>query len=198
MPKITMEEYEEFPVLPQDTIISVRVDEINVRDVPGQRGTWQKAEFKFKILGVPSAEFQKLVGETIYGSVPFRFTESPDNKLRQWVEAIFGMELSAGFELDTDLLLNRECRAIISNYDKKAKDPRTGNPYKGHQVDALLSKGGQGMAAPQAPVQQPQQQFATTAPAAPQDPWAAQGNPYGGTQPQQPVQTQGWGDEPPF
>lgn len=182
MAKIVMEEYEEFPVLPQDSIITVKVDDISIKEMQGQRGPWQKAEFKFKILGVPSAEYDGLVGQTIWGSVPFRFTESPDNKLRQWVEAIFGMELSAGFELDTDLLIGRECRAVIANYDKKAINPRTGTPFKAHQVDALLARGGsiagggQGAAAP---AQQPAMAGAWSQPAAP-------------------ASTSGWNDDPPF
>lgn len=173
MPKIVMEEYEEKSVLAPDTIINVKVDEIRIVDVPGNRGTWQKAEFVFKILGVPSQQYDNLIGDKIYGSVPFRFTESPDNKLRQWVEAIFGMELSAGFELDTDLLVGREARAVIRNYDKKATDPRTGQPYKGHQVDALLPRGGQGMAQAQP---QAQPQMAMSAPAS--DPWASDDPPF--------------------
>lgn len=176
MAKIVMEEYEEFPVLPQDSIITVKVDDITVKEMQGQRGPWQKAEFKFKILGVPSAEYDSLVGQTIWGSVPFRFTESPDNKLRQWVEAIFGMELSAGFELDTDLLIGREVRAVIANYDKKAINPRTGTPFKAHQVDALLARGGSqaGGGVSQAPAQQPVMSGAP-APA-----------------------SSGWNDDPPF
>lgn len=184
MAKITMEEYAEFPVLAPDTIITVKVDEITIREMQGARGPWQKAEFQFKILGVPSAEYDNLIGQKIWGSVPFRFTESPDNKLRQWVEAIFGMELSAGFELDTDLLIGRECRAVISNYDKKAINPRTGQPFKNHQVDALLARGGSqaggGLSQAQTPVQQPAMS------GAPKDPWASTGSAFGAT------------DEPPF
>lgn len=173
MAKITMEEYEEFPVLPADSIITVKVDEITVKEQQGNRGPWQKAEFKFKILGVPSQEYSNLVGQTIWGSVPFRFTESPDNKLRQWVEAMFGMELSAGFELDTDLLIGRECRAVVSNYDKKAINPRTNMPYKNHQVNALLSRTGG--------TPQPAMAASVAAP----DPWASQATPA-------------WDDPPPF
>lgn len=185
MAKIVMEEYEEFPVLPADSIITVKVDDISVKEMQGQRGTWQKAEFKFKILGVPGPEYDNLISQIIYGSVPFRFTESPDNKLRQWVEAIFGMELSAGFELDTDLLLGRECRAVISNYDKRAIDPRTGRPFKAHQVDALLARGGSaaGGGVSQAPAMAGAGAPAQAAP----NPWTAP-----------PATSGGWSEEPPF
>lgn len=142
MAKILMEEYEEYPVLPADSIIQVKVEDCSVKEVNGQRGTWNKLEFTFKIMSVPSPEYDSLITGKIWGSVPFRFTDSVENKLRQWVEALLGMELSAGFELDTDLLIGREARAIISNYDKKATDPRTGLPFKQHQVDTLLPKTG--------------------------------------------------------
>ena len=179
MPKIVMEEYEEFPTLPADTIVSVKVDSIFIKELQGQRGAWQKAEFTFKILGVPSDQYAALIGQKIYGSVPFRFTESPDNKLRQWVEAIFGMELTAGFELDTDLLIGREARGIVANYDKKAKDPRTGNPCKGHQISDLLPKGGSGLA-----------QAAPAAVTNVTNNWVAPPAP-------QPVAAGGWSDDPP-
>jgi hypothetical protein len=185
MATIVMEEYEEFPVLPADSIITVKVDDIAVKEMQGQRGPWQKAEFKFKVLSVPSAEYDGLVGQTVWGSVPFRFTESPDNKLRQWVEAIFGMELSAGFELDTDLLKNRECRAVIGNYDKKAINPRTGNPFKAHQVDALLARGGSAAGG-----------GVTLAPASAPAPTPAAANPW--TTPAPAAASGGWSDEPPF
>lgn len=183
MPKITMEEFEEFPVLAPESIIGVKVEDLETRDVPGKNGKpgWTKLEFTFKITQVPTTpdnQYDSLVGSKIWGSVPFRFNDSPDNKLKQWTEALLGMELSQGFELDTDLLIGREARAIISNYDKKNINPRTGQAYKAHQVDALLVKGGSGVTLPQ------------TAPA------PAPALASSGASPQ--ATLGGWSDEPPF
>lgn len=189
MAKITMEEYEERPTLPADSIVLLKVQEINVRERQGNRGeTFQKLEFKFKLLdiqttgdGSPKEHYEALIGTQLYGSVPFRFNTGPENKLRLWTEAILGMELTAGFELDTELLENKNVRGITSTYDKRTNDPRTGLPFKGMQVDALLPVGGGASAPAAAPKQlspwdhaQPTQQPATV--------------PAGA----------GWTDEPPF
>lgn len=120
-----------------DTIIDVEVKEIATRDVPGRDGkpSWSKFEFKFLIKGVPTyveAEYGALVGTPIWGSVSTRFSTHPDNKLRQWAEALLNMgELPAGFELDTDMLLGRRARAITTQYKKR-------DGGVGHQVGGLL------------------------------------------------------------
>jgi hypothetical protein len=197
MPKITVQEQKDLTVLPQDTILHLKVDELTIREVDGRNGKWEKLEFKFKILGIQivgdgsSPElYEDVIASPIWGSVPYRLTESPENKLRQWAEAILGIQMGVGFELDTDLLINRECRGITTQYDKRTTNPVTGQPNKGHQIDSLL---------PRADVygQQPQQQWAQPAQQQvnqvnqPQqqalDPWA---------QPQQPQAQPGWQGQP--
>jgi hypothetical protein len=173
MPKITMEEQKEFPVLPADSILHLKIDSVEVREHEGRNGKFSKLHFKFKVLGIQAtgdgsdpSQYEGIITEPIWGSVPFRFTDSPENRLRQWVEAIFAMELGVGFELDTDLLAGRECRGVTVQYEKRNTNPRTGLPFRGHQVDALLPKGGsvpqaqqwsQSQQQPQQP-QQPQQE----------------------------------------
>lgn len=176
MARITVEEQKEFTLLPPDSILHLKVDELTVREVDGRHGKWEKLEFKFKILGIQVVggggnpdDYEDVIAGPIWGSVPFRLTDSPENKLRQWAEAILGLELGVGYELDTDLFLGRECRGLTSQYEKRSKDAQ-GNPFKGHQIDSLLPKAG---AQPQS-YQQPQQNM--------QDPWATQ----------QPAQQQTW------
>ena len=137
MAKYTLEEAPEFAVLPIDAIIQVQCMEINEKHVPGKDGKegWTKLEFTFQIDGVPSSLGEAAValeGSKIWGSVPARFTTHPDNKLRQWTAALLGMELNEGFELDTDVLLNRKARAVIGQYTKQ-------NGSAQHQVKGLLS-----------------------------------------------------------
>lgn len=155
MATIKMEEYEEFPVLPADSIIHTKVTNLELKEVPGRNGSWEKLEFTFTITGIqatgdgtPVENYESLIGSKIWGSVPFRFVNSPDNRLKQYVEAILGMEVGVGFELDTDLLTNRKVRAITDTYDKKTINPRTGKPYKQHQVSTLLPWGETAAAAP--------------------------------------------------
>lgn len=134
MPKFTLEEAAQIIVLPVDTIVQVTCTEINERTVPGKDGKegWVKLEFKFVIDGIPSnLDAPDAVGSHIWGSVAARFTTHIDNKLRQWATALLGLELDEGFELDTDMLLNRKARALIGQYQKK-------DGSFAHQVVGLL------------------------------------------------------------
>lgn len=148
MPKLIAEEHKDFQLLPPDSILFLRVADIEVRDVERRNGgTWQKLEFTFDINGIQQlgdrsdpSRYTEVVGSKIWGSAPFKLTDSPENRLKRWVEAILGLEITAGFELDTDYLLNRECRGTTSVYDKRNKNPQTGLPYQGHQVEDLLTK----------------------------------------------------------
>lgn len=169
MAKITMTEAPEFVTFPANSILFLRVDEITVREVQGKKGSWEKLEFKFKILGVQAVgddsltveDCEPAIGGPIWGGVSATLTDNPENKLRQWTEAILGMELNVGFELDTDLLIGRDVRGITGTYQKK-----TG--FVGHQIDALLPKGSATI---------PESKPAAPAAAA-NDPWATDEPPF--------------------
>lgn len=177
MAKIVLQEVKDYAVLPEDTIISVIVDDCQPREVPARNGRegWTKCEFKFRIDDIPSAllndgDYRDLLGERIFGSVSFSFTEHPDNKLRQWSEALLNMgDLGVGFELDTDMLIGRSARAVVSHYKKR-------DGTLAHQVGALL---------PPAPLVSPPPAFAA---AVQHQPVAAVAAPVADV----------WGDEPPF
>lgn len=211
MAKLVVEESKDFPTLPADSILFLKVEETKVKDVTGQNNSsWQKLEFKFKIMGIQAAgdngpveRFENLIGTPIWGSVPFRLTDNPENKLRLWAEAILNMPLGVGFELDTDYLEGRQVRGVTSVYDKRNINPQTGKPFQNHQVSALLPIG-DGPQAQAQPTPQP-----TPQPAQPANPWgstqqsweasqAAQTpwNPLA-PQPQQPS-SGGFTDEAPF
>jgi hypothetical protein len=133
---------EDFIVLPKDLVITVRVDETKVETIPGKNGNdpWEKLDFKFTITNVANEQYSEAVGQTIWGGVAFRLTDHPDNRLKQWVEALLGIEVSEGFELDTDMLSHRTARAIVDNYPRK-----TGG--FAHKVGALLPATDPGQAA---------------------------------------------------
>lgn len=145
MAKITLEEQPEYSVLPVDSIVTLTVKEVAVKEVTTNGRPWDKLEITFNIDGIqvvgdgtPVQNYQSAVGSVIWGSVPFRLTDSAENKLRLWAEAILGMELGLGFELDTDYFVGRKVRGLIGNYDKKSVNPATGKPFKAHQVVSLL------------------------------------------------------------
>lgn len=192
MAKYTLEEAKEYPTLPDDSILHVLCEKTEDRTVDGPRGKWEKVEFTFKILGIlatgdgsPISRYENLIGENIYGSVSARFNASPENKLRLWAEALFNMQLDLGFELDTELLQRRECRAVTSTYEKRAINPQTQKPFVAHQVAYLLPIGN-------AQPSQPQQQFQQQPP----QQWGQPQQGWGQPAPQQAPPQQGWGQAP--
>lgn len=133
MPRITMEEAEEFDVFPEETVIQVKVMDTEVREFDGRNGKWEKLNFEFEVTKVFDPSYKHMEGLKIFGGVPFRLTDHEDNQLRQWVEALFGLDsLDVGFELDTDDLKDREARAITGQYTKK------GTTTVRHTVESLL------------------------------------------------------------
>lgn len=186
MGKYVLEEAKELSVFPVDSVIQATCTEINEKIVPGKDGKegWAKLEFTFVVDGVPSAlqdSCGSLVGTKIWGSVPARFTTHPDNKLRQWAVGLLGMELSEGFELDTDVLINRRARVVTGQYVKSNGSAR-------HQVEGVLPLV---PAATPAPVQQPAVQA--------QRPGDVASEAVAGyAQAAQPVLAAGWDDAPPF
>jgi len=196
--KLIAEEHKDFQLLPPDSILFLRVDATEVREIQrANGGSWQKLEFTFEVNGIQQlgdgsdpSHYPEVVGSKIWGSAPFKLTDSPENRLKRWIEAILGLEITAGFELDTDYLRNRECRGTTSVYDKRTKNPQTGRPYQGHQIEDLLPKGSGSS---------PLGGWGNNGQSQIQDPWAQQ--PSQAPQPQQqPAQQQlsSWDDPPPF
>lgn len=194
MAKLVVEEQKEIPTLPDDSILHLKVEEIELKTVQGNRGPWDKLDFKFKILGVlhvegaySPEEFGNLLGENIYGGMGARMTDSPENRLRLWAEAILQRELPVGFELDTDYLLGREVRGVVRTYEKRNINPATGQPFRGHNVQSLLPLGG-GVSGPAPGDAAPQP--------APQNWGAGPAEQSGWGAPQQAPQQGGWGAPP--
>lgn len=181
MPKYTMEVVPEFSTLPVDSIIQVTCTDIKEVQVAGKDGKegWVKLEFTFVIDGVPSSIKEQcgdLIDSKIWGNVSAKFTTHPDNKLRQWTAALLGMSLNEGFELDTDVLINRKCRAVVGQYAKQ-------NGSMQHTVKGLL----------------PLVQAATSAPVAQRPGDIVSEALAHASAPQQTVLASGgWDDQPPF
>lgn len=146
MAKIAMEEPTEWTVLPENTIITVKVLDSQVEVLDGKYGEWQKLNVTFEIVDAPEpwASKDDVIGSKIWGGVPFKFEDDPDNPLKNWTEAILGFDVSGqiGFELDTEDWVGRKCRAVVRTFTKR-------NGKEGHGVDALLPLGSGATAAPQ-------------------------------------------------
>ena len=177
MAKISVEHQEEVLTFPADTILELKIEEATTKTVPGRNGDWEKVDVKFKILGIQAIgdgsakeDYENWITREIWGSVPFRLTDSPENKLRMWAEAIFRQELGLGFELDTDMFVGRKVRGITTQYNAKATDSQ-GNPFVRHQVESLLPFGGSAPAGAATAVPVP-------AAAPTNDPWGSDEPPF--------------------
>lgn len=146
MPTIQLEEAREWTVIPEDTIITVRCTETKLEEVDGKYGKWHKLNFTFEIVDAPEPWSSKddVIGSKIWGGVPFKFEDDPDNPLKTWVEALLGIDTTGqlGFELNTDDLTNKTVRAVVRNFEKR-------NGKVGHGIESLLPLGSGQMSAPQ-------------------------------------------------
>lgn len=119
MPRYTVDEYKETPAIEADTIfpaVIVEVKEIE-RKIKGE--DVKKISFKAK-LSAPGTDWD---GYHYTGEVFARLTEHPDNQFRLWVESLLGHELPVGYDLDTDKLVDMNCRVAIGyrEYEKDGK-----------------------------------------------------------------------------
>lgn len=59
-------------------------------------------------------------GEDLYGETSTRFVNHPDCRLFAWSEAILGMRLPPKYRLNTDDLIDRDCRVMVGKreYEK--------------------------------------------------------------------------------
>jgi hypothetical protein len=166
MAKAVLEEAKEWTVLPEGTIITVKVLSEETETQDGKYGPWVKLNVAFEIIDAPqpwSLE-SDVIGSKIFGGIPFKFIDDPNNLLKNWSEAILGFELDGnlGFELDTADWVGRKCRAVVRNFTKR-------NGKVGHGIDALLPLGGGQTAAPEDAARQLVEAQAQVAPAPPSD-----------------------------
>jgi hypothetical protein len=120
MGNYTVEEYKEVPPIAADTIFPakiVKVEEIE-RTINGEPA--KKIRFKAKI-SAPGTDWDNF---HYNGEVFARLTEHPDNQFRVWVESLLGHELPVGYDLDTEKLVDLNCRVAIGyrEYKKDGKD----------------------------------------------------------------------------
>lgn len=68
----------------------------------------KKWEFKFKISSDDEHD-----GRFLWGETPARVTNHPDNKFRNWAEAVTGERKPALYKINTDDLVDRDCMIVV-------------------------------------------------------------------------------------
>lgn len=94
------------------TVLNIGLRERKIRDEDVKR-----IEFKFRLNADDAHD-----GQLIWGSTSTRFIDHPNCKLKNWAEALLGRELPSGYRLNTDDLLERRCRVVISKREWTNKD----------------------------------------------------------------------------
>jgi len=123
MPRATVEE-PEFVLLPEDTLLRCRLNAVNPKEVPyrdkntGEQKTFTKWEWEFQVIEGEFAE------KKIWGETNDKLTTHPDNKPRNWAEAILGQELDLGMEFDTDDIVGLIADVTVyhHHYTKNGED----------------------------------------------------------------------------
>jgi hypothetical protein len=147
MTRIVAVDQEDRILLPDETLLMLTTTEVKVVEREGKNGPYSRLEFKFTIADViaagdggPREKYLGVIGSPIWGGVSARLTTAADNPLRLWAEALLNIQITAGFELDTDYLVNRRCRGVVQQYTTRKVDGQ-GNPLKGNSVGHVLGIG---------------------------------------------------------
>lgn len=74
----------------------------------------KKFEFKFKVMD-PGGDHDE---QLLWGETSTRVTDHPENRLRNWAEALTGQRLPPHAKFNTDDLQDRECRVIVGKDTK--------------------------------------------------------------------------------
>lgn len=121
MPKSQLEEEKQWK-LPADEPLQATLVKVDERVIPfknkrtGADDSFTKWEWEFEIT---EGEY---AGLHAWGSSEDRLTTHPDNKVRQWAEALRGREFELGEGLDTDDLLGLLCVITVDNTEHEKKD----------------------------------------------------------------------------
>lgn len=86
--------------LPAGVLLKAKLEDLDVKEIPfndkktGEPKTFSKIEWTFKII---DGEYQ---GKDVRGETSAFLTDHPDNKFRNWSEALLNRSLDLGFVLD--------------------------------------------------------------------------------------------------
>ena len=139
MPKTTMRVQDEYP-LPADVLLPAILVEVEERTYDfvykahhkrvqsgavkvGDEGKVEKWVWKFAIT---EGDYG---GLHAWGETEAFLSTHPDNKVRQWAEALRGAEFDPGEGLDTDDLLGLPCVITVRHDEPRPKRDGSGNFY---------------------------------------------------------------------
>lgn len=117
---ITKEESDAFPEIADGEIFLAECKSVKLKEKKNRDGeTYEQLEWKFVI--IDDGEQNE---RTIYGKTSTKFVDHPDCKFNNWSQSILGEFLPIDEPVDTDDLLDRECRIVVyrDEYEKDGRD----------------------------------------------------------------------------
>lgn len=124
--------------VPEDAILRVRLESTEVRTIEytdkntGEPKSFQKIRWRFKIVDERPA-YDKFYDRTVFGETFARLTTRPDDKFRNWAEALLRRPLDAGSLIELDDLTGL---AALASFTKE-QDYKDKSKYW-DRVDELL------------------------------------------------------------
>lgn len=119
MPKSTLSEEAEFK-LPKDEPLVCQLNKVEVKTINykknGEDRSFDRWIWEFEVIDGPYA------GLRAWAETEDRLTTHPDNKVRQFAEALIGAEFEIGQDLDTDDLLGLPCEVVVDNIVEEGKE----------------------------------------------------------------------------
>lgn len=118
-------EVEKSTQLPAGVLLKARLESFEVKEIPftdrktGEAKSFNKIEWIFKII---DGEFQ---GKEVRGETSAYLTDHPENRFRNWAEALLNRSLDLGFVLDeTDLQGGTALITVKYVEDRKDSDKK--------------------------------------------------------------------------
>lgn len=87
-------------------VVNIRLVDKPYTDDDGNKV--KRVEFKFRLIADDAHD-----GADMWGDTSTKFVKNPGCRLFTWAEALLGQQLPARYRLDTDILLDRQCRVVV-------------------------------------------------------------------------------------
>lgn len=128
--------------IPDGEILAARVIGVEVKKQPFQDKETGDDVFKVEFKFVVTDDDSPYDGVIIWGKTGTKFNNHPYCKLYTWSQAVLGMELPVDYRLDTDDLLDQDCRILVklSEYTDKTGASKERNDV----ADVLPSRSNMG------------------------------------------------------
>lgn len=113
-------EEREYPHIPKDTELEVRVVRCEIRDVDRSKTPWK--DYDKEVVFAFRVEDGEYKNRWLWAETEAYLDDSPDCTLRLWLQEIVGLpELPDGFEFVPEDFIDLDCKVRVGTYFSKKK-----------------------------------------------------------------------------